>query len=151
VINHSLPSDVVGTVLKSKAWWKPAMGGVVIMKMVVDSYVVALIGSDTLAVGGRLGTTHSIKFTVREKVPLAEMLTIMETSTGKGFKPNMLVSTNNITRGIGVAICASEYSRGITDSDSESESWSICNRSQCFRRYCLAKTGEMPIQNVPLN
>lgn len=107
-INYPIPSDCghvrPGTVLKDQPWWKPNLEGIVTrvgMSKVGDPYAVVLVGSRILDIGDKLGTPQGLKFTVGEKISHADMPTLVDTETGDEFKPNLLLSTKNITRGLG--------------------------------------------------
>ncbi len=107
-IDYPLPrSDEhfrVGMVVKDQYWWAPGIEGTVVdirMSKVGDPIAVVYVASKELRVGDKLGTAHGIKFTVGEIIPYTEMPSIIEESTGKEFKPNLLISTKNLTRGLG--------------------------------------------------
>jgi hypothetical protein len=120
----------VGTVLKDQWWWAPAIEGTVVnlnMSKAGNSIAVVYVASTRLEVGDKLGTMHGLKFTVGEKIsygsttrtgheltcadtnvitvgqiiPENEMPSIVDPVTGREFKPNLLLSTKNITRGLG--------------------------------------------------
>lgn len=107
-IDYPLPKDVgyikIGMTVKDQYWWAPAIEGTVVdirMSKVGDSIAVVYVASKELRVGDKLGTAQGIKFTVGEIIPYDEMPGIVEESTGKEFKPNLLISTKNLTRGLG--------------------------------------------------
>lgn len=107
-INYSLPKDcgVVepGTLLKDQDWWKPSVEGMVVSTSASksgDPYAVVLIGSMKAKVGDKFATNHGLKFTVGELVPAVKMPLLVDTVTGEKFRPTVLISTKNITRGIG--------------------------------------------------
>ncbi|KAK2591530.1 hypothetical protein QQS21_010780 [Conoideocrella luteorostrata] len=83
----------------------PAIDGTIMdvrMSKVGDSIAVIFVGSKELKVGDKLGgTSQGLKFTVGEILPYEEMPGIVEKSTGRIIKPNLLISTKNITRGLG--------------------------------------------------
>ncbi|KIW76867.1 hypothetical protein Z517_09311 [Fonsecaea pedrosoi CBS 271.37] len=70
-----------------------------------------LLPSRVLKIGDKLGPMYGLKFTARELlpyditvtsvVPEDEMPSIIDEVTGKEFKPNMLISTKNLARGLG--------------------------------------------------
>lgn len=107
-IDYPLPKDVgyvkVGMIVKDQYWWAPAIEGVIMdirMSKVGDSIAVVYVGSKELRVGDKLGTAQGLKFTVGEILTYDKMPGIIEESTGKEFKPNLLISTKNLTRGLG--------------------------------------------------
>src|SRR5438045_7428125 len=55
------------------------------MSKVGDLYMIVLISSNMLNVRDKLRTMHSIKFTIREKVPISKMSRIVEENTGRSF------------------------------------------------------------------
>lgn len=110
-INYPIPSDCghvrPGMVLKDQPWWKPNLEGIVTrvgMSKVGDPYAVVLVGSRSLEIGDKLATTHGLKFTTGEKLTYEEMPTLVDVETGDEFKPNLLLSTKNVTRGLGGTI-----------------------------------------------
>ncbi|KAH7001768.1 hypothetical protein B0J12DRAFT_747803 [Macrophomina phaseolina] len=107
-INYPLPKDcgVVesGTLLKNQPWWKPSIEGVVMSTSTSksgDPYAIVLIGSKKAKIGDKFATNHGLKFTVGELVPAVDMPLLKDTVTGEKFRPTILISTKNITRGIG--------------------------------------------------
>ncbi|KAL7900224.1 hypothetical protein HDV64DRAFT_290802 [Trichoderma sp. TUCIM 5745] len=70
------------------------------MSKVGDPIAVVWVASKELKVEDKLGTAHGLKFTVGEIVPYKDMPSIVEDSTWKEFKPNPLISTKNLTRGV---------------------------------------------------
>lgn len=107
-INYPIPSDCghvrPGTVLKDQAWWKPNLEGVVTrvgMSRVGEPYAVVLVGSKTVEIGDKFATPQGLKFTVGEKVKYRDMPTLVDTETGDEFKPNLMLSTKNLSRGLG--------------------------------------------------
>ncbi|KAL9122249.1 MAG: hypothetical protein Q9187_001201 [Circinaria calcarea] len=120
----------IGMVLKDQWWWTPAIEGTIVnvnMSKVGDSIATVYVASTKLEIGDKLGTAHGLKFTVGEKIaygssirtshgstcadastivvgdiiPENDMPSIIDPVTGKEFKPNLLLSTKNITRGLG--------------------------------------------------
>ncbi|KAK7937811.1 uncharacterized protein PG986_014679 [Apiospora aurea] len=117
-IDYPLPRNAgyvrIGMTVKDQYWWAPSVEGVIVdirMSKVGDSIAVIYVASKELMVGDKLGNYHGIKFTVGELIPYEttvtsivpqdEMPTPVDTVTGKSFKPNLLISTKNITRGLG--------------------------------------------------
>lgn len=107
-INYPIPPECghvrPGTILKDQPWWKPNLIGVVTrvgMSKVGDPYAVTLVGSRTLEIGDKLATPQGLKFTVGEKIKYESMPTLVDDETGDVFKPNLLLSTKNISRGLG--------------------------------------------------
>ncbi|KAI4179327.1 MAG: hypothetical protein LQ346_007224 [Caloplaca aetnensis] len=111
-IDYPLPSGCgavgCGTVLESETWWKPAMKGLVTrvfmnknggLNATVQIYCKELKIGDKI--GDKLATWHGIKFTVGELIPYKDMPVLIDATTGERFKPNMLVSTKNLNRGLG--------------------------------------------------
>jgi hypothetical protein len=108
VIDYPLPRNVgyvrVGMVLKDQPWWKPALEGEVVevrMTKNGNMSLVVIVGSIKLMPGDKLATANGIKFTVGEVIPSSEMPSIIDENTGKSFKPNVLLSTKNVARGLG--------------------------------------------------
>ncbi len=93
-----------GTILESQTWWKPAMRGLVVrvfMNRNGGLNAVVQIYSKELKVGDKLATWHGLKFTVGELITYRDMPWLVDTVTGERFKPNMLISTKNLNRGLG--------------------------------------------------
>lgn len=93
-----------GTVLEGQSWWKPAMKGLVVRVFMNRSgglNAVVQIYSKKLEIGDKLATWHGLKFTVGELIPYRDMPWLEDTVTGEKFKPNLLISTKNLNRGIG--------------------------------------------------
>ncbi|KAK5162657.1 uncharacterized protein LTR77_011263 [Saxophila tyrrhenica] len=110
-INYPLPSNPgpmkIGMKMIDKDWWKPGIDGTlaeVRMSKVGDSHAVVHVGSKKLEVGDKLGVSHGLKFTVGELIPLADMPRIVNETTGEVVVPNLLISTKNLTRGLGGTI-----------------------------------------------
>ena len=107
VINYPLPNGVMvkkGMMLKDQAWWKPAIEGTVVditPTKLGDMNIIVLVGSIKLKVGDKLGGWHGVKFTIGEILESKDMPGIIDKKTGREFKPNVLLSTKNIARGIG--------------------------------------------------
>jgi hypothetical protein len=120
-INYPLPPDCghiePGMVLMNQDWWKPAIPGVVVrvgMSKVGDPYAVTYVESRELVVGDKLATSDGLKFTVGEKIPYKDMPVLVNVETGESFKPNLLVNTKNVTRGLAALVrsmnaCMSRY------------------------------------------
>lgn len=107
-INYPIPSDCgyvrPGMMLKNQNWWKPNLEGIVTrvgVSRMGDPYAVVLVGSRKLEVGDKLATPQGLKFTVGEKIKYKDMPTLVDTETGEEFKPNLLLSTKNVNRGLG--------------------------------------------------
>lgn len=120
-INYPLPPDCghiePGMVLMKQPWWKPAIPGVVVrvgMSKVGDPYAVTYVESKELVVGDKLATSDGLKFTIGEKIPHKDMPVLVNVETGESFKPNLLVNTKNVTRGLAALVrhmnaCMSRY------------------------------------------
>jgi hypothetical protein len=120
-INYPLPPDCghiePGMELMKQDWWKPAVPGTVVrvgMSKVGDPYAVTYVESKDLVVGDKLATSDGLKFTIGEKIPYKDMPTLVNTDTGESFKPNLLVNTKNVTRGLAALVrhmnaCMSRY------------------------------------------
>ncbi len=107
-INYPVPSDCghvrPGTKLLNQDWWKPSLEGVVVsmfMSKTGYQYAVVVVGSKRLEVGDKLATAHGLKFTVGQKMSQKDMPVLVDTNSGEQFKPSMLISTKNVTRGLG--------------------------------------------------
>lgn len=109
-IDYPLPKNVtveVGMVLENESWWKPAMRGVIVNVFSNRNgswNATVYIYSKNLMIGDKLATWHGLKFTVGEIIPYKEMPTLVDTCTNESFKPNMLISTKNLNRGLGSQI-----------------------------------------------
>lgn len=110
-INYPIPSDYghvrPGTILSDQWWWKPNLTGLVMrvgISKVGDPYAVVLVGTKKLEIGDKLATKQGLKFTVGEKIKYKDMPTLVDVETGEEFKPNVLLSTKNVTRGLGGTI-----------------------------------------------
>ncbi|OAP53943.1 hypothetical protein AYL99_11823 [Fonsecaea erecta] len=118
LIYYPLPKNVgyvrVGMVVKDQYWWAPAIEGTVLEVEISrsgDPIAVVYVASKVLRIGDKLGIMHGLKFTVGELLPYEvtvtsvvpedEMPSIIDEKTGKEFKPNMLISTKNLARGLG--------------------------------------------------
>jgi len=71
------------------------------MSRMGEPIAVVYVASKELRVGDKLGTAHGIKFMVREIIPYSQMPGIIDKTISKEFKPNLLISTKNLTRGLG--------------------------------------------------
>lgn len=107
-IDYPLPRNAghirVGMTVKDQYWWAPAIEGVIMdirMSKVGDPIAVVYVASKSIMLGDKLATQHGLKFTVGEIVPYNEMPGIIDTKTGREFKPNLLISTKNLARGLG--------------------------------------------------
>jgi len=108
-IDYPLPNDREGTitpgmVLEDQHWWKPAMKGLVTRIFTNKSggtNATVAIYQKALKVGDKLGNYHGVKFTVGEIIPYTQMPELMDEKTGEKFRPNVLIQTKNLTRGIG--------------------------------------------------
>ena len=107
-IEYPIPRDAgvvePGTMLENQHWWKPARRGTVLRVFTNKAgslYATAVIHSKDLMIGDKLATWHGLKFTVGEIMPLRDMPTLIDTVTRESFKPNMLISTKNLNRGLG--------------------------------------------------
>ncbi len=110
-INYPLPQNPgpmkIGMKMIDKDWWKPGIDGTLVevrMSKVGDSHAVVHVGSKKLEVGDKLGVSHGLKFTVGELVPLKDMPKITNEDRGEVVVPNLLISTKNLTRGLGGTI-----------------------------------------------
>ena len=108
VINYHLPTDAgyvrPGTVLKDQKWWRPAIEGVVLSTETTktgDPYAIIYVTAKGPMVGDKIATAHGLKMTITQMLTNEEMPAIVEESTNRPFKPNVLISTKNLTRGIG--------------------------------------------------
>jgi len=93
-----------GMIIENEPWWKPAMKGQVVKVFMNKNgglNATIAIFSKEISIGDKLATWHGIKFTVGEIVPLSQMPLLIDTVTGEKIRPNMLVSTKNLTRGLG--------------------------------------------------
>lgn len=105
-----------GMVLENENWWKPAMKGLIVKVFVNKSggrNATVAIYQKELKIGDKLGNWHGVKFTVGETptlkdaptigdiIPFESMPELMDEKTGEKFKPNVLIQTKNLTRGIG--------------------------------------------------
>lgn len=110
-INYPLPNNVgfvkKGMRLMDQDWWKPGIEGTIIdvrMSQTANPYVVVQVGSKTLEIGDKIANGHGLKFTVGELVEDKDMPEILDERTNETFKPNILLSTKNLTRGLGGTI-----------------------------------------------
>lgn len=108
VINYRLPLDVgyvkPGTILRDQPWWKPALEGTVLSRETTktgDPYVIVHVSSNGLMPGDKIGNAHGIKMTVGDVIKHEDMIEIVDERTGIPFKPSVIMSTKNLTRGIG--------------------------------------------------
>ena len=93
-----------GMIIENEPWWKPAMKGQVVKVFMNKNggfNATIAIFSKELSIGDKLATWHGVKFTVGEIIPLAKMPLLVDTVTNENIRPNMLVSTKNLTRGLG--------------------------------------------------
>ena len=130
-INYPLPVNPgpikVGMMVGDKDWWKPAIDGTIVevrMSKVGDSHVVVHVGSKRLEVGDKLGVSHGLKFTVGELIPLKDMPKFRNEETGEVVVPNLLISTKNLTRGLGGTIREMAAITGLFKSIADFRTWS---------------------------
>ncbi|KAF3009533.1 hypothetical protein E8E13_004868 [Curvularia kusanoi] len=62
----------------------------------------------------KVGDPDGLKFTIGKKIPQKDMPMLVNTETSKSFKPNLLVNTKNVTRGLAalfrsMIVCMSRY------------------------------------------
>lgn len=107
-IDYPLPKDCgkveAWDVLFDQSWWKPSIPGLVLKTYVnkhggMNAYV--FVGNTKLEVGDKLATWHGLKFTVGCLMEYNEIPELEDTVSGERFRPNIMVSTKNLNRGIG--------------------------------------------------
>lgn len=103
-----MPSNVqhvrVGMTLREQWWWKPGIDGVVMdvrMSRMGDPHLIVYVALREIRVGDKIAGSHGVKFTVGEIIPLADMPELINEKTGEKLMPNLLLSTKNLTRGLG--------------------------------------------------
>ena len=108
VINYPLPNTVLyvkpGTMLRDQIWWKPAITGMVIGMKISKTgtqFIIINLFANLIILGDKAATGQGLKFTVGEILDDHEIPMIMDETTGKTFRSNVLLSTNIIGTGMG--------------------------------------------------
>ena len=108
VINYHLPTNAgyvrPGTVLRDQNWWRPVIEGVVLSTETTktgDPYAIVYVTAKGPMIGDKIVTAHGLKMTITQMLTNKEMPAIVEEFTNRPFKLNVLISTKNLTRGIG--------------------------------------------------
>lgn len=124
-VNYPLPNGVMvkkDTVLKNEVWRKPGIEGKVLdvtSTKFGNMNVVVEVQSNMIDHGDKLANWHGTKYTVGEKLSDESMPTMVDEVTGEVLKLDLLLSTENVNRGLGGLVREMTATMGMFKSVSE--------------------------------
>lgn len=106
-IDYPLPNNCgnveAGDVIKNEEWWRRPMQATVLKTYINKNGVVnavVFVRSDGMETWDKLATWQGLNFTVGILKNHEDLLTLEDTVTGEKFKPNVVVLTKNLNRGL---------------------------------------------------
>ena len=89
-----------------------------------DPYATVYVDCKKIEVGDKIATSHDLKFTIRDRVSLKDMLRIRNQITDEMLIPNLLLSTKNLTWGLGGTIRDMSATTNLFKSTHSFRTWS---------------------------